>query len=228
MKRTREDEPSKARRGWKRGRPAQNGDGAPPAAKPKRSSRSVFGPSGEDRPDVLTDAETVVLPIWLHRRPSADGKSGTSAASFLKTISVPAQQDGTTRPAPGAGAGAGAGPGPGPGPGKRRKPRLRQKPRPRRRPASRRRRRGRRRRPGPGLSQYLATWTPGQRRETRGWATRPTLTRVKPVQLTLSPVKPGRRMRGQAKPPKPGRLRLTPSRSFGPRRQPGLAPATAP
>ena len=105
MKRTREDEPSKARRGWKRGRPAQNGDGSPPAAKPKRSSRSVFGPSGEDRPDVLTDAETVVLPLWLHRRTSsADGSSAGSAASFLKTITVPAQGDQATRPAPGAGA----------------------------------------------------------------------------------------------------------------------------
>jgi dolichyl-phosphate-mannose-protein mannosyltransferase len=54
----------------------------------------VFGPSGEDRPDVLTDAETVVLPIWLHRRASStDGKTGASAASFLKTITVPAQED---------------------------------------------------------------------------------------------------------------------------------------
>lgn len=111
MKRTREDEPSKARRGWKRGRPTQKGDGGPPAAKPKRSSRSVFGPSGEDRPDVLTDAETVVLPLWLHRRASsADGKAGASAASFLKTITVPAQEEvpaqgnEASRPARGAGA----------------------------------------------------------------------------------------------------------------------------
>jgi hypothetical protein len=77
----------------------------------------VFGPSGEDRPDVLTDAETVVLPLWLHRRASADGKIGASAASFLKTITVPAQEDApaqeeapaqedaATRPAPGTGAG---------------------------------------------------------------------------------------------------------------------------
>lgn len=113
MKRTREDEPPKARRGWKRGRPAQDGDGSPPAAKPKRSSRSVFGPSGEDRPDVLTDAETVVLPIWLHRRLSRDGKTGASAAFFLKTITVPAQEkvpaqeDEAIRPA-GAGAGTGS------------------------------------------------------------------------------------------------------------------------
>ena len=115
MKRTREDEPSKTRRGWKRGRPAQNGDGSPPAAKPKRSSRSVFGPSGEDRPDVLTDAETVVLPIWLHRRQSADGKTTTSTAAFLKTIAVPAheevpaQEDEAPRPAPGNGNGPGNG-----------------------------------------------------------------------------------------------------------------------
>ena len=54
----------------------------------------MFGPSGEDRPDVLTDAETVVLPLWLHRRASsADGKTGASAASFLKTITVPAQEE---------------------------------------------------------------------------------------------------------------------------------------
>ena len=73
----------------------------------------MFGPSGEDRPDVLTDAETVVLPIWLHRRPSsADGKSTASVDSFLKSITVPAQEDvpaqkdDATRPAPGAGAGA--------------------------------------------------------------------------------------------------------------------------
>ena len=51
----------------------------------------MFGPSGEDRPDVLTDAETVVLPIWLHRRPaSAEGTTTGNAASFLKTITVPA------------------------------------------------------------------------------------------------------------------------------------------
>ena len=108
MKRTREDEPSKARRGWPRGRgrSSKNGDDRPAAAPPKRSSRSVFGPSGEDRPDVLTDAETVVLPIWLHRRASsADGKTAASTAAFLKSITVPAQQDAPkaapeTEPAP--------------------------------------------------------------------------------------------------------------------------------
>jgi hypothetical protein len=52
----------------------------------------VFGPSGEDRPDVLTDAETVVLPVWLHHRPSsAGGTTAESAAAFLKTITVPAE-----------------------------------------------------------------------------------------------------------------------------------------
>ncbi|MGH3068407.1 MAG: hypothetical protein ACRDMI_07440, partial [Streptosporangiaceae bacterium] len=104
MKRTGEDGTSKVRRSWKRGRdqPPQNGDGSPPAAKPKRSSRSVFGPSGDDRPDVLTDAETVVLPLWLHRRASsADGKSAANVASFLKNTPVPAQEDEATRPAPG-------------------------------------------------------------------------------------------------------------------------------
>jgi hypothetical protein len=53
----------------------------------------VFGPAPGERPDVLTDAETVVLPLWLHRRASStDGKSGASAASFLKTITVPAEE----------------------------------------------------------------------------------------------------------------------------------------
>jgi hypothetical protein len=58
----------------------------------------VFGPSGEDRPDVLTDAETVVLPVWLHHRPSsadrpssAEGTTAESAAAFLKSITVPAK-----------------------------------------------------------------------------------------------------------------------------------------
>lgn len=54
----------------------------------------MFGPSGEDRPDVLTDAETVVLPVWLHRRPrSGGGATAEDAAAFLKSISVPAQPD---------------------------------------------------------------------------------------------------------------------------------------
>jgi hypothetical protein len=95
VKRTREDEPPKARRGWQRGRgrPPENGDeGAAAAAARKRSRRSVFGPSGEDRPDMLTDAETVVLPVWLHHRPSsAGGTTAESAAAFLKTITVPAE-----------------------------------------------------------------------------------------------------------------------------------------
>jgi hypothetical protein len=53
----------------------------------------VFGPAPGERPDVLTDAETVVLPLWLHRRASStDGKSGASAASFLKTFTVPAEE----------------------------------------------------------------------------------------------------------------------------------------
>jgi hypothetical protein len=69
----------------------------------------VFGPSGEDRPDVLTDAETVVLPLWLHRRASsAGGKSTANTASFLKNVPSPAQEDAqkeeATRPAAGAGA----------------------------------------------------------------------------------------------------------------------------
>ncbi len=51
----------------------------------------MFGPSGDERPDVLTDAETVVLPVWLHRRPAAEKAPPETAASFLKTISVPAQ-----------------------------------------------------------------------------------------------------------------------------------------
>jgi hypothetical protein len=109
VKRTGEDEPSKARRGWARGRgrSSQNGDDRPAPATPKRSSRSVFGPSGDNRPDVLTDAETVVLPTWLHRRmSSANTKAGASAAS-LNTITVPAlqdvaaQEDEASRPAPG-------------------------------------------------------------------------------------------------------------------------------
>jgi len=51
----------------------------------------VFGPSGEDRPDVLTDAETVVLPAWLHHRPgSAEKKTPESTAAFLKSITLPA------------------------------------------------------------------------------------------------------------------------------------------
>ena len=80
----------------------------------------MFGPSGEDRPDVLTDAETVVLPIWLHRRPaSAEGTAAGSAASFLKTITVPAEGDEATRTPPGTGAapetGAEAATGPGEG-----------------------------------------------------------------------------------------------------------------
>jgi Dolichyl-phosphate-mannose-protein mannosyltransferase len=95
VKRTREDEPPKARRGWQRGRgrPPKNGDeGAAAAAARKRSSRSVFGPSGEDRPDMLTDAETVVLPVWLHHRPSsAEGTTAENAAAFLKAIAVPAE-----------------------------------------------------------------------------------------------------------------------------------------
>ncbi len=54
----------------------------------------MFGPSGEDRPDILTDAETVVLPVWLHRRASAEKPPPDS---FLKTITVPAQAGRGTR-----------------------------------------------------------------------------------------------------------------------------------
>ena len=54
----------------------------------------MFGPSGEDRPDILTDAETVVLPVWLHRRASAQK---APLDSFLKTITVPAQAGEGTR-----------------------------------------------------------------------------------------------------------------------------------
>ena len=51
----------------------------------------MFGPSGEDRPDVLTDAETVVLPVWLHHRPgSAQKRTPESTAAFLKSITLPA------------------------------------------------------------------------------------------------------------------------------------------
>ncbi len=51
----------------------------------------MFGPSGDERPDVLTDAETVVLPVWLHHRPSVEKASPESLARFLKSITVPAQ-----------------------------------------------------------------------------------------------------------------------------------------
>ena len=75
----------------------------------------MFGPSGDERPDVLTDAETVVLPVWLHHRPSVEKASPESLARFLKSITVPAQageptvtepetgepQPGTARPDPG-------------------------------------------------------------------------------------------------------------------------------
>jgi hypothetical protein len=103
VKRTREDEPSKARRGWqrRRGRPPETGDGSAAPAARKRSKRSVFGPSGEDRPDVLTDAETVVLPQWLHHRPSSgDGATAAEAAALLKSILVPAQPGKTHGPEP--------------------------------------------------------------------------------------------------------------------------------
>ena len=40
---------------------------------------------------VLTDAETVVLPVWLHHRPSVEKASPESLARFLKSITVPAQ-----------------------------------------------------------------------------------------------------------------------------------------
>ena len=60
----------------------------------------MFGPSGEDRPDVLTDAETVVLPIWLHHRPAAEKATPDATAAFLKSITVPAQarEAGVTEP----------------------------------------------------------------------------------------------------------------------------------
>ena len=51
----------------------------------------MFGPSGDERPDVLTDAETVVLPVWLHHRPSVEKASLESLATFLKSTTVPAQ-----------------------------------------------------------------------------------------------------------------------------------------
>ncbi len=60
----------------------------------------MFGPSGEDRPDVLTDAETVVLPIWLHHRPAAEKATPDATAAFLRSITVPAQarEAGVTEP----------------------------------------------------------------------------------------------------------------------------------
>ncbi|HET6268849.1 MAG TPA: hypothetical protein VFE00_02100, partial [Arthrobacter sp.] len=97
MKRTPEDSESKPRNRWPRGgrvRPPQTGDGekparpAPPAK--KKSSRSVFGPAGVDRPDMLTDAETVVLPT-LARKPaaSAEGSNPASATAPPRPTRVP-------------------------------------------------------------------------------------------------------------------------------------------
>src|SRR6266851_4148598 len=43
---------------------------------------------------MLTDAETVVLPVWLHHRPSpTEGATAEDAAAFLKTITAPPQPD---------------------------------------------------------------------------------------------------------------------------------------
>ena len=206
MKHTREDEPSKARRGWHRGRgrPSKNnGDDSPAPAKPKRSSRSVFGPSGEDRPDVLTDAETVVLPIWLHRRASsADGKTGASAASFLKTITVPAQQDGSTRPAPEAGAGAGKAPETKAAPETEAAPETSEAPETT----------GLRRPPGPGLSRYLDDLDAGAEAGDAGLGDPADADQGEAGAADAEPGEAGPEDAGQAKPPKPRWLRLTPSR----------------
>lgn len=43
----------------------------------RRSSRSVFGPSGDDRPDMLTDADTILLPVLPDCPAPAPPGSGT-------------------------------------------------------------------------------------------------------------------------------------------------------
>lgn len=70
--------------------------GAPADKSASKKSRSVFGPAPTARPDMLTDAETVIMP-------SLKGPKGTAApapAADSKTSSAGAQNEGTSRPQP--------------------------------------------------------------------------------------------------------------------------------
>ncbi len=72
--------------GWPVGwaKPAAPEDGAP-AGKPKRTRHSVFGPAPGDRPDVLTDAETVVFPASSAGLATAPGQWTAPESSTLTT-----------------------------------------------------------------------------------------------------------------------------------------------